>query len=107
MNAAGLDPQQVSVIQDGTGLGIVENGSESIRIYPNPAKDEFIVEVNPADFPEFKVQLLNLTGTEILSKQCSGKEKYVIDISTVRSGSYMIRINSGEKMINHVMVIMK
>ena len=107
VNAAGLDPQQVSVIQDGTGLGIVENGSESIRIYPNPAKDEFIVEVNPADFPEFKVQLLNLTGTEILSKQCSGKEKYVIDISTVRSGSYMIRINSGEKMINHVMVIMK
>jgi aminopeptidase YwaD len=97
----------VSVTQYGTGVGIDENELNSLRIYPNPAKDEFIVEVNPSEYPEFSVQLLNLAGVEILSKQCSGKEKYSVDISSVKSGSYMIRIKSGEKMINRIILIMK
>lgn len=103
----GLTPFAVSVTQNGTGVGIDENELNSIRIYPNPAKDEFIVEANPSEYPEFKIQLLNLAGVEILSKQCSGKEKYSVDISSVKSGSYMIRIKSGDKMINHIILIMK
>jgi hypothetical protein len=103
----GLTPFAVSVTQYGTGVGIDENELNSLRIYPNPAKDEFIVEVNPSEYPEFNIQLLNLAGLEILSKQCSGKEKYSVDISSVKSGSYMIRIKSGEKMINRIILIMK
>lgn len=103
----GLTPFAVSVTQYCTGVGIDENELNSLRIYPNPAKDEFIVEVNPSEYPEFNIQLLNLAGLEILSKQCSGKEKYSVDISSVKSGSYMIRIKSGEKMINRIILIMK
>ncbi|MBW6490406.1 MAG: PKD domain-containing protein [Lentimicrobium sp.] len=106
VSGEGVESQNVVLLQSGFGLGIDENESESFKIYPNPAKDEFIIEVNPTEFPDFKVQLLNLAGTEILSKQCSGKGKYSIDISSVTPGSYMIRIRSGDKLINRIILIM-
>lgn len=107
VNGDGVGSQNVVLKQSGFGLGVNETEAGSLKIYPNPARDEFIIEVNPIEFPDFKVRLLNLTGTEILSKHCAGKGKYVVDISSVTPGSYMIRVQSGEKMINRIILIMK
>ncbi len=107
VSAEGAGPRTIIISQSGTGLGVDENDRSAIRIYPNPAREEFIVEVNPADFPAFELQLLSLAGTEILSGHYSGQEKYIVDISSVNPGSYMIRIRSGEKMVNRILLIMK
>jgi hypothetical protein len=50
---------------------------------------------------------MSLSGVELIAKPCSGKEKYVVDISKLVSGSYMIRLTAGEKVFNQVILIMK
>lgn len=107
VTAAGANPQLVSVTQSGTGVGVDKGEAVHYRIYPNPAKDEFVVEVNPSELPEFKLQVMSLSGIELIAKPCSGKEKYVVDISKLVSGSYMIRLTAGEKVFNQVILIMK
>ena len=107
VTAAGANPQLVSVTQSGTGVGVDKGEAVQYRIYPNPAKDEFVVEVNPSELPEFKLQVMSLSGIELIAKPCSGKEKYVVDISKLVSGSYMIRLTAGEKVFNQIILIMK
>ncbi len=107
VNGQGLMPQQVSVVQHGTGLGISEPCSGMVRIFPNPSRDEFIVEVNPAQFPEFTLQLLSLTGVELFSREYGGGARYITDVSSLKPGSYIVRIISGEKIVNRIILIMK
>lgn len=103
----GLDPQQIDFMQAESSVGINKVDQKAIRIYPNPANDAFYVEVDPAVFPEFTLQLLNTAGKEILTKKCSGKDKYSVNVSSVNSGFYMVRLVADTKTINRVLMIAK
>ena len=103
----GLDPQEIDFNQDENSLGMSQMDKKSFKIYPNPANDAFIVEVDPAAFPEFTIQLLNIAGKEILTKKCTGKDKYSVNVSSVNSGFYMVRLVTDEEMVNRILMIAK
>lgn len=103
----GVVTRYLPFVQLGTGVGISENDPESLKIYPNPANEAITIEVNPTELNNFKAQLIDPSGKVIMEKSCSGKPKYGMDISGVKSGSYIIRLVSGEKMINRILVIIK
>ena len=84
-----------------------QTDKKSFKIYPNPANDAFVVEVDPTVFPEFTIQLLNAEGKEILTKKCLGQDKYTVNVSSVNSGFYMVRLVTDNKMINRVLMIAK
>ncbi|MDY0101829.1 MAG: BACON domain-containing carbohydrate-binding protein [Lentimicrobium sp.] len=107
LTGEGVATQSLPFLQLGTGVGISEYDPESLRIYPNPANEAITIEVNPAELNNFKAQLIAPSGTVIMEKSCSGKTKYGMDISAVKSGSYVVRLVSGEKMINRILVIIK
>jgi hypothetical protein len=103
----GVDAHSLPFLQLGTGVGINENDPESLKIYPNPANEAITIEVNPAELNNFNAQLIAPSGKVIMEKTCSGKTKYGMDISGVKSGSYVIRLVSGEKVVNRILVIIR
>ncbi len=61
------------------------------RIYPNPAEDILHVETNSPDM--FSFQIFDLTGRCIIESHKNIQLAYV-DVSNLKTGMYVIRINS-------------
>ncbi|MFZ2911954.1 MAG: T9SS type A sorting domain-containing protein [Candidatus Absconditicoccaceae bacterium] len=69
------------------GLGVEEQNSSKIRIYPNPAIDYLNIEMEEkADY----VQIFNLTGS-MLSTIKVNSEKFRVDVSYLSKGIYFMK----------------
>jgi hypothetical protein len=81
----------IKVVAASTDILPVENNT--MHIYPNPASDFIIVELSGASAA--KVEILNLAGNRVLSKEIISAGK--IDITTLSQGLYLLKINIGGK----------
>lgn len=104
---AGMDPQKVTVTQSGSEVSVDENDLQGIRIFPNPSKGLFAIEVDPSRYPAMDVQLLDLTGHTILSKICNGESRYIFDLTKVAKGTYTIRIKTDNNLLTRKIVIIR
>jgi hypothetical protein len=66
----------------------------NIRIYPNPAKDKIIIETGEI-IGESILIICNVNGQEILKQQMKGR-KIQIDISSLASGSYLVKLKNNK-----------
>ncbi|MBK6369517.1 MAG: T9SS type A sorting domain-containing protein [Flavobacteriales bacterium] len=73
----------------GTDLG------ERIRIYPNPAASCFRVDISP-EIELTELELSDLQGKLVQSIHASNEKEILIDVSTVKSGTYLLTIHSTE-----------
>jgi hypothetical protein len=78
--------------QKSAALAVNESVEASINVYPNPANNKITVELY-----EFTVNtplmIFDLTGKQVLNKQISSQSEQV-DISDLKPGVYIVRINS-------------
>jgi hypothetical protein len=83
----------VQVIPQGT-LGISNLSTDKIKIYPNPAKDNLIIELNGnQDLRKHTISIYNIEGQ--LIKQLTTKQtKTEIDIQEFSVGVYVVKVNS-------------
>jgi len=63
----------------------------NVNMYPNPAKD--ILHIDFGMLSNASLQILNLQGQVMLSKQLSGQTKE-LDISTLPAGLYFVQLES-------------
>lgn len=84
-NSCGFDLQAVGVINQGT-LSRDDFAKNSIKIYPNPAKDYFTIKLDE----EAKVTLYDVSGRIILEKNIQASEQ--INTSHLASGIYMVHV---------------
>ena len=80
------------------GVGIDEPETGTIRIYPNPAGNNF--NFDSSVFPggnEVEVSLFNLVGEKIWTGQRVSGGGTTIDISFLASGIYLFEARAGEK----------
>jgi aminopeptidase YwaD len=76
-------------------LGINEtadNSFESVKVYPNPAKDILNIEL-PKDVRNFNVEITDLTGRLILNKENETK----INVSGLTNGAYLCTVKANDK----------
>jgi hypothetical protein len=73
-------------------VGIEDDITESMELYPNPAKDVLNVKLTSAS--DFNVEVSDLLGKVVLRNQISGKRNAAIDVSALPEGLYMIRIET-------------
>lgn len=66
-----------------------------LKIYPNPVKDELIVDLNSKDY---HVIIFNMAG-QFMSKQEHLSGKSIINVSDLPIGQYLIRINSSGELL--------
>ncbi|MDA3824120.1 MAG: sulfatase-like hydrolase/transferase [Bacteroidales bacterium] len=81
----------------------VESSSynHNIKLYPNPAKDYYSVELNLEESAEIAIKLMDLSGRAvgktITNQLKSGNEVITIPSSGLQSGMYMLNIKIDDK----------
>jgi hypothetical protein len=73
--------------------------NNTIKIYPNPAKD--FITIENSDIILSKIEVLDLSG-KIMLKQEDNSNKITIDISNLEKGTYFIKINDFKENIKFV-----
>ena len=73
----------------------------AIQIYPNPAQDELTIEYQLANNEDATLQITDVTGRMIATKNLSGqKQKEVLDISGFAQGLYLYKVTRDNLLIS-------
>jgi hypothetical protein len=78
-----------------TGVETVNNGSFSVSVFPNPAKEQLTVSVDGKMNGAFAISVLDITG-KLLSKTIASGKQTVLDLTGLASGVYLIRYSDEE-----------
>ena len=81
---------------------VKQNPLESIKVYPNPAKDELQIEL-PKTIKNFNLELSDLSGRLILNRENETK----VNVSTVPDGAYLVTVKSEGKTAVRKVIIAK
>ena len=71
--------------------------NNSIHIFPNPSFDKITIEWKSKSNQPSSIQLLDLTGREVMSEMVNTikeSSQTSIDISSLQTGVYILRVNN-------------
>jgi hypothetical protein len=77
--------------KNGYIVGIEENEMISVSIYPNPVQDWMVIQ-SPAKFDNYSIY--STDGKLILDGKLANGAQQMVDVSSLKSGSYLIQLNS-------------
>jgi PKD repeat protein len=81
----------VVTIEDYTGIG--ENQSSAMKIYPNPVKDELVVEITPKEIKASELTILNQVGQQVSNQKINDGETTIrLNAASLSAGVYSVRI---------------
>jgi len=84
-------------------VGIVETDNySSLRVYPNPAKNELIIENEQLKIEN--IEIYNVMGQLLQSKIVNLQSKIEIDVSHLASGIYSLKIQTGNSVITQKVI---
>lgn len=85
-----------NVVTGSEGTPVI-NANASFRIYPNPTKGSFILEVTGNVLPEnMRAELFSMQGERILVSQLPGQNRHEFNIADLPAGLYFVKIIAGE-----------
>jgi len=96
-NALGLDTKQLKI--DIGNVGISENYAASVKVFPNPTSNKFIVEIDGT----VTVKLYDIFGREVLSQIAIDKTE--ININHLQKGSYIISVLADGKVVGNGKIV--
>lgn len=74
------------------------------HVYPIPANEQLIIELDIID--NVTITVIDMTGKHLIVRKINGNEKRIsLDISNLKEGFYMCKIQSGTNMSIHSFVI--
>ena len=82
------------------GVGIDENEFNSSRFYPNPVMNSAQLELNLSAEQDIIVQVLSITGKEVLNKRISadaGKTVHTLNFDGLTKGMYVLNVYANDK----------
>jgi hypothetical protein len=78
-----------------TGINQTDNNSESLLIYPNPAKDKITIQTKESN-GHYYFTLSDIGGKELI-KQLVSNNPTEIDIRNLSKGVYILKLIDKEK----------
>lgn len=81
-------------------IGIPETQAVGFSIYPNPATNVVTIDQNGGD----RITVLDYVGHKVLEQPCTG-EHFMLDISSLKPGFYMVRVTGQGRNEARVMVV--
>ena len=85
------------------GIAVNEKHLNDVNLFPNPSSGIINVDLKTNERSEVKV--LDISGRVIISRKYSDSGLKTIDLASLSKGTYVVSINSGEKMINRKIVM--
>ncbi len=94
------------VIQNTEGISTIEDMSNSVLVYPNPAKEVICIQMQNTVKAE-KVMVYNITGQKMLENNSEGKQNMEISTSGLSNGVYFVTVvmTDGSSIIKKIEVI--
>lgn len=98
----------VATMSLGVGLPTVSHDiNAKIKLYPNPSTDGVVV-VEAATANYTKIEVLNILGAVVASQNnMLAEEKVQLNLATLPTGTYFVRVTSGDKSYTEKLVIAK
>jgi len=92
-----------------TGINFESSISNyQLKVYPNPNRGEFTIEINLANGQDMELKIVNMLGEEVYFeklKQFKGTYLKQIDLSTYSTGVYNLQLSSSEGIINKKLIV--
>lgn len=107
MKASGSNPTQndylwvdnLSFVGNVAGINEIISPFAEMSIYPNPADDHVVLNLNSLVEDKLNLEVYTLAGALMLSQKIeviSGQNSIPIDLSELRSGNYLISVGNGD-----------
>jgi hypothetical protein len=90
-------------------LGVNENQfADSIKVYPNPAKDFVTINSNDFDGELNQINLINIQGQSIFTNNTSNQSKIInLPINNFSEGIYMLQLQTTKGILTKKLIITK
>ena len=81
---------------------------DSLLVFPNPARDEINI-ILPKESDIYNIEMVNLFGKSVLSKKATNQQTGInsIDLTSIPSGAYFMRVSSGNNIYVKKLTILK
>ena len=82
---------------------------EHFIVFPQPASDilSIVVKEKSIAFGSGQLNLMDLSGKEIISKNFEYRDNYQLNVGSIHNGIYLLRIVIGEKVYSKKIIIQK
>lgn len=88
-----------------TSLGTITRLAQQMLIYPNPNEGNFVLDVPSIQATTAYIELVDITGRKLWSKQLNNLAKENISLPTMEAGIYFIRLEvNGEVGIKKIQI---
>ncbi len=83
------------------------NHENTIVVFPNPASDNVYIDLTLNEFSDVQINILNITGQAILSKEyvVNKNDRIELNTSSLLSGVYTIQLNIGSEQFSRKLII--
>lgn len=84
------------------------NQSESINVYPNPASDFLIVDINIPENNDIDIKIINLIGCVVYHEGLKGNQRVIqkrINVENFAKGYYTLQLITPGRVINKKVII--
>lgn len=86
-----------------TGIDRLET-SDEIMVYPNPAADFIMIESRSGKADKYMISLTDLQGREVVKKETVISTKYKLDISFLKVGAYLLKVQNGKTQFSKMVI---
>jgi hypothetical protein len=104
VDASGVSPVILQIIQHPSGVGIQEPGIDPIKIYPNPSKGIFLLNTGNFSINHALIEILDNTG-KCLKKIPINNSETKINVAQLGSGVYFLRLSADDRLYYSKFVI--
>ncbi|MBP1646320.1 MAG: C-terminal target protein [Bacteroidetes bacterium] len=88
-------------------LDIETKEKETIKVYPNPAKDYIYVDIEANNFKKGEIELFDIQGKLVKKTKLESKQGNRINVSSFKAGAYTYNVNINGKTISGKLIIGK
>lgn len=86
----------------------IETGEkETIKVYPNPAKDYIYVDIEATNFERGEIELFDMQGKFVKKALLCAKQGNRIDVSNLNAGAYTYNVSLNGKTISGKVIVGK
>lgn len=87
--------------------GLNEDGVAGYSIYPNPANDKVVIQIEPTRPLQGRLEVFNVYGSLVYAEGVNISSTYtkVLDVSAYAAGMYMVRLQSGAGVISRKLLV--
>ena len=91
------------------GPSTINPSGTSLSLYPNPVKDKLTVNIDSEKKKDLDIRIYDINGRLVMARNLNdfNSGKLILDVHTLKNGSYLMQMNDGRKLRSGKFMILK